>query len=63
MDNIFEAQLTTDEEKERYAYLKELSQKHWPGIKDDPIMAQLSEYLYLEYAKTGKLPDPPTEDE
>ena len=62
MTNKFNVPLT-DEEQERYDYLKALSLQLYPKIATDNIMANMAEYLYIQYAKTGKLPDPPEETE
>jgi len=57
MTNKFDVELT-DEEQERYNHLKDLSLKFYPQISDDSVMSNLSEYLYIYYAKHGCLPDP-----
>lgn len=53
----------TDEERERYDYLKEVSIKLYPQIANDSVMGNLSEYLYIYYAKNGVLPGPVKKDE
>jgi len=62
MTNPFNIKLT-EEEEARYNHLKELSLKFWPKIAEDSVMANLAEYLYIQYAKTGVLPDPPAKNE
>lgn len=57
MTNKFNIKLN-EEEQERYNHLKELSLRHYPQIADDNVMTNLSEYLYLYYAKKGCLPEP-----
>ncbi len=55
--NQFNIKLT-DEEEERYNYLKEISQKHYPKLIRDSTASNMAEYLYIYYAKHGSLPDP-----
>ena len=57
MTNKFDIDFT-EEERERYNHIKDLSLKHYPQISNDNVMENLSEYLYIYYAKHGCLPDP-----
>lgn len=49
----------TDEQKERYDYIKMISLKGYPQIEKNNVMMNLSNYLWMFYAKHGYLPDPP----
>lgn len=53
----------TDEEKERYDYIKLVSLKAYPQIEKNSVMMGLSNYLWMFYAKNGYLPDPPNTTE
>ena len=55
--NQFNIKLTNEEE-ERYNYLKEISQKHYPKLIRDSTASNMAEYLYIYYAKHCSLPDP-----
>ena len=50
--------LTTEEERERYNYIKELTTKLYPHISQDQTLANMSEYLLIHYAKHQQFPDP-----
>ena len=62
MKNKFNVELT-DEEEERYIYLKELSIRHYPKLSIDETAANMAENLYIYYAKHNSLPDPKEEEE
>lgn len=51
--------LTTQEEKDRYEYIKELTTRLYPQITEDETLRNLNEYLLIYYAKHDKFPDPP----
>lgn len=55
--NPFNIKLS-EEEEERYNYLKELSLRHYPKLTTDLTAANMAEYLYVYYAKHNCLPDP-----
>ena len=47
----------TEEEQERYNFIKEKSILLYPFIGKDKIAGELAEYLFNYYAKNGSLPD------
>jgi len=49
----------TDEQRARYDYIKDVSMKAYPQIENNAVMMNLSNYLWMFYAKNGYLPDPP----
>lgn len=51
--------LKTEEEKERYEYIKELTTRLYPQVNEDETLKNLNEYLLIYYAKHGEFPDPP----
>lgn len=51
--------LTTQEEKDRYEYIKELTTRLYPQITEDETLKNMNEYLLIYYAKHEKFPDPP----
>jgi hypothetical protein len=51
--------LKTEEEKDRYNYIKDLVQRLYPKVANDTTLGNMSEYLYIYYAIHEKFPDPP----
>lgn len=51
--------LKTEEEKDRYNYIKDLVQRLYPKVASDITLGNMSEYLYVYYAIHEKFPDPP----
>lgn len=51
--------LTTEEQKDRYNYIKDLTQRLYPKVASDITLGNMSEYLYIYYAIHEKFPDPP----
>ena len=51
--------LTTEEEKERYEYIKELTTRLYPNITEHETLKNMNEYLLIYYAKNGEFPEPP----
>jgi hypothetical protein len=51
--------LKTEEEKDRYNYIKDLVQRLYPHVASDTTLGNMSEYLYIYYAIHEKFPDPP----
>lgn len=47
----------TEEEQERYNFIKEKSILLYPIIAKDKIAGELAEHLFNYYAKNGCLPD------
>ena len=55
--------LKTDEEKDRYNYIKDLVQRLYPKVANDITLGHMSEYLFVFYAINEKFPDRPEGDE
>ena len=51
--------LKTEEQKDRYNYIKDLTQKLYPKVASDITLGNMSEYLYIYFAIHEKFPDPP----
>jgi hypothetical protein len=55
--------LKTDEQKDRYNYIKDLVQRLYPKVANDITLGHMSEYLFVYYAIHEKFPDRPEGDE